>query len=52
MKLGDKVTSTKYPDREFKLVWYQKGDSTCAIQDEKLRAIVKTSSLSVIPSNG
>jgi hypothetical protein len=49
MKLGDKVTSTEYPDREFELVWYKKKDSTCAIQDEKLRTIVKTSSLNLVP---
>ena len=48
MKVGDKVTTTKYPDREFELVWYQEGDSTCAVQDEKLRAIVKTSTLSLV----
>ena len=47
MKLGDTVISTKYPDRVFKLVWYQKGDETCAIQDETLRAVVKVSSLSL-----
>jgi hypothetical protein len=45
MKLGDKVTSTKFPDRVFELVWYQKGDETCAIQDETLRAVVKVSTL-------
>jgi hypothetical protein len=27
MKLGDKVTSTQYPDRTFELVWYQEGDT-------------------------
>jgi hypothetical protein len=48
MKLGDKVISTKYPDREFELVWYQEGDSTCAVQDKTLRAIVKTSSLDLV----
>ena len=44
MKVGDKVTTTQYPNREFDLVWYQEGDSTCAVQDEKIRAIVKDSS--------
>jgi hypothetical protein len=48
MKVGDKVTTTKYPDREFELVWYQEGDSTCAVQDKKIRAIVKTSTLSLV----
>ena len=47
MKLGDTVTSTKYPDRVFKLVWYKEGDATCAVQDETLRAVVKVSSLSL-----
>ena len=48
MKLGDKVISTKYPDRVFELVWYQEGDSTCAVQDETLRAIVKVSTLGLV----
>jgi hypothetical protein len=48
MKVGDKVTTTKYPNREFDLVWYQEGDSTCAVQDEKIRAIVKTSTLDLV----
>jgi hypothetical protein len=47
MKLGDKVISTKYPGRVFELVWYQKGDETCAIQDKTLRAVVKVSTLSL-----
>ena len=47
MKLGDKVISTKFPDRVFELVWYQKGDETCAIQDKTLRAVVKVSTLSL-----
>jgi len=47
MKLGDKVISTKYPDRVFELVWYKEGDATCGIQDETLRAVVKVSSLSL-----
>ena len=45
LKVGDKVTSTKYPDRVFNLAWYQKGDSTCAIEDGHLRAVVKVSTL-------
>lgn len=48
MKVGDKVTSTTYPGQEFDLVWYQEGDNTCAIQDEKIRAIVKTSTLNLV----
>ena len=48
MKVGDKVTSTTYPGKEFDLVWYQEGDNTCAIQDEKIRAIVKTSTLGLV----
>jgi len=47
MKLGDKVISSKFPDRVFELVWYKEGDETCAVQDEKLRAIVKVSTLSL-----
>ena len=48
MKVGDKVTSTTYPGQEFDLVWYQEGDNTCATQDEKIRAIVKTSTLNLV----
>jgi hypothetical protein len=48
LKVGDKVTSTKYPDRVFNLAWYQKGDSTCAIEDGHLRAVVKVSSLDLV----
>ena len=47
MKLGDKVISSKFPGRVFKLVWYQKGDETCAIQDKTLRTVVKVSTLSL-----
>jgi len=49
MKLGDKVTSSKYPGKIFDLVWYQEGDATCAIQDERLRAVVKVSTLDLVP---
>ena len=49
MKLGDKVTSSKYPGKVFDLVWFQEGDSTCAVQDETLRAIVKVSTLDLVP---
>lgn len=48
MKLGDKVTSTTYPDRVFELVWYQEKDTTCAIQDKTLRAVVKVSTLGLV----
>ena len=48
MKVGDKVTTTQYPNRVFDLVWYKTGDTTCAIQDEKWRMIVKTSTLSLV----
>jgi hypothetical protein len=49
MKLGDKVISNKFPGRIFDLVWYQEGDATCAIQDDKLRAVVKVSTLYLVP---
>ncbi len=49
MKLGDKVISTNYPGRVFDLVWYKEGDSTCGIQDKQLRAVVKVSTLSLVP---
>jgi hypothetical protein len=48
LKVGDKVTSTKYPDRVFNLAWYQNGDSTCAIEDGHLRAVVKVSTLDLV----
>jgi len=44
MKVGDKVTCTKYPGL-FTLVWYKAGDMTCAIQNERYRYIVNVSSL-------
>jgi hypothetical protein len=49
MKLGDKVISNKFPGRIFDLVRYQEGDTTCAIQDEKLRVVVKVSTLDLVP---
>ena len=49
MKLGDKVISNKFPGRIFDLVWYLEGDATCAIQDERLRAVVKVSTLDLVP---
>ena len=48
LKVGDKVTSTKYPDRVFNLAWYQNGDNTCAIEDGHLRAVVKVSTLDLV----
>ena len=48
LKVGDKVTSTKYPDRVFNLAWYKNGDNTCAIEDGHLRAVVKVSTLDLV----
>lgn len=48
LKVGDQVISTKYPNRVFSLAWYKKGDSTCAIDDGHLRAVVKVSSLCLV----
>jgi hypothetical protein len=42
--LGDKVTCLTHPGI-WELVWYKEGDTTCAIQNEKYRCIVKTSTL-------
>lgn len=44
MKVGDKVTCTTYSGI-WTLVWYREGDTTCAIQNEQCRYIVKVSSL-------
>jgi hypothetical protein len=41
LKQGDKVTCMTYPG-VWELVWYKEGDTTCAIQNEKYRCIVKT----------
>jgi hypothetical protein len=42
--LGDKVRCTTHPG-VWELVWYKEGDTTCAIQNEKYRCIVKTAIL-------
>jgi len=47
MKEGDKVTCTTYPG-EWTLVWYKKGDNTCAIQNNRVRYIAKVSTLKKI----
>jgi len=44
MKQGDKVRCITHPG-VWELVWYKKGDTTCAIQNEKYRCIVKTQAL-------
>ena len=43
--LGDKVRCMTHPGI-WTLVYYIEGDTTCAIQNEKYRYIVKTSTLS------
>jgi hypothetical protein len=40
LKQGDKVTCMTHPG-VWELVWYKEGDTTCAIQNEKYRCIVK-----------
>jgi hypothetical protein len=47
MKQGDKVKCISYSGI-WTLVWYKEGDTTCAIQNEKYRYIVKTSTLTLI----
>ncbi len=44
MKEGDKVTCNMHPG-VWTLVWYREGDSTCAIQNDKFRYIVKVVTL-------
>jgi len=44
MNQGDKVRCTTHPGI-WTLVWYKEGDTTCAIQNEKYRYIVKTNTL-------
>ena len=44
MNQGDKVKCTTHPGI-WTLVYYIEGDTTCAIQNEKYRYIVKTSTL-------
>ena len=47
MKKGDIVKSTNHPGRIFTLVWYKKGDATCAIADKRIRMIAKTKDISL-----
>lgn len=47
LKNGDKVTCISLSG-VWTLVWYQKGDETCAIQNETYRKIVKTKTLTVV----
>ena len=47
MKVGDKVTCTTHPGI-WELVWYKKGDNTCAIQNDKYRYIVKVATLKLV----
>jgi hypothetical protein len=47
LKQGDKVRCTTHPG-VWELVWYKEGDTTCAIQNEKYRCIVKTAILSKV----
>ena len=47
LKQGDKVTSISLSG-VWELVWYQKGDETCALQNEKYRKIVKTKTLTKV----
>jgi hypothetical protein len=44
-KVGDKVATILEPKIIFELVWYKEGDATCAIQNSRLRLIVKVHSL-------
>ena len=46
-KLGDKVRSAGEIGI-WDLVWYKEGDTTCAIQNHKTRALTKVSQLSLI----
>jgi hypothetical protein len=47
MKVGDKVYTLERPGQLFTLVWYKKGDNTCAVANERSRFVVKTSTLSL-----
>jgi|TARA_R110000737_G_scaffold221208_1_gene236706 hypothetical protein len=46
-KVGDKVRSAEQIGI-WDLVWYKEGDTTCAIQNHKTRALTKVSQLSLI----
>jgi hypothetical protein len=48
MEKGDIVKSTNHPGRIFTLVWYKKGDATCAIEDKRIRMIAKTKNISLV----
>lgn len=47
MKEGDKVTCLTHQGI-WTLVWYREDDSTCAIENERSRFIVKKSTLTVV----
>ena len=46
-KLGDKVRSTGEIGI-WDLVWYKEGDTTCAIQNHKVRVLAKVSQLNLV----
>ena len=46
-KVGDKVQSTGEIGI-WNLVWYKEGDTTCAIQNHRVRVLTKTSQLSLV----
>ena len=46
-KVGDKVRSAEQI-AIWDLVWYKEGDTTCAIQNHKTRALTKVSQLSLV----
>jgi len=46
-KLGDKVTVAKDP-AIWELVWYKDGDDSCAIQNNRVRALAKVSQLKLV----
>tara|TARA_R110000744_G_scaffold377186_1_gene491982 strand:- start:439 stop:732 length:294 start_codon:yes stop_codon:yes gene_type:complete len=50
-KLGDKVRSTGEIGI-WDLVWYQEGDTTCAIQNHQTRALAKVNQLSLVVEDG
>ena len=47
-KVGDKVATILEPKIIFELVWYKEGDATCAIQNSRLRSIVKVQNLTLV----
>ena len=50
-KVGDKVRSAEQIGI-WDLVWYQEGDTTCAIQNHQTRALTKVSQLSLVVEDG